>query len=183
MAHTNDKTQRCEIWDVLNEDSTPRGYTKERGTLVEGEYHLVVRSWIVQANGDFLVSKRSGSKPWPLLWETPGGAALAGEESLTAAIREVYEEIGVALDPKNAHFFKRQSKPRPNSTSGGAVFDDWIFYQNVKLYDTYLDFSEVCDIMYASEDKIKEMIAEKKFLSYEFCPHLDGIFEFVKTKR
>ena len=53
MAHTNDKNQANEIWDVLNEDSTPSGYTKERGTLVEGEYHLVVRSWIVQSNGIF----------------------------------------------------------------------------------------------------------------------------------
>ena len=63
------------------------------------------------------------------------------------------------------------------------MLDDWIFYQNVKLYDTYLDFSEVCDIMYASEDKIKEMIVDKKFVGYEFYPHLDEMFEFVKNKK
>ena len=38
-------------------------------------------------------------------WETTGGSALAGDDSLTAALRETKEELGIDLDPQKGVLF------------------------------------------------------------------------------
>jgi len=60
--------------------------------------------WIKNKNtGKYLVSQRCADKDIdPLKWETVAGHAIAGETSLDAAIREVYEEVGITLNPKEA---------------------------------------------------------------------------------
>ena len=65
----------------------------------EGEFHLVVYAWIRGGDGRYLLTKRSPNKGYPNMWECTGGSALAGDDSLTAALREVREETGLRLDP------------------------------------------------------------------------------------
>lgn len=63
-----------------------------------------VMVWIRNAEtGKYLVSQRSADKDTdPLKWETVAGHAISGETSLGAALREVYEEVGISLTPQNA---------------------------------------------------------------------------------
>ena len=66
--------------------------------IPDGYCHLVVHVWIRNSKGEYLVSQRSANRPVnPLLWECVGGSVLKGEDSLTAALREVKEEIGLDL--------------------------------------------------------------------------------------
>ena len=45
----------------------------------------------------FLLTLRSPEKKeYPLCWENPGGGVQWGEESLTAALRELKEETGIS---------------------------------------------------------------------------------------
>ena len=80
-----------EIWDIYDENRNLTGKTIKRAEYInkikENEYHLVVHIWIKNDNNEWLISKRTPNKHFPLLWECTGGSALAGEESLTADLR------------------------------------------------------------------------------------------------
>ena len=74
---------------------------KRGHTVPEGAYHIVISIWLKNKDGLYLMSKRSDEKEWsPGVWETTGGAVMAGETSLEGAVREVKEELGIDLDPE-----------------------------------------------------------------------------------
>ena len=90
----------AELWDIYDKNRIKTGRTIERGQpMTENEYHIVVQVWIRNSNGQWLISRRSPGKSMPLKWEPTGGSVLAGEDSLTGALREVREELGVVLKP------------------------------------------------------------------------------------
>ena len=87
-----------ELWDIYDENGNVTGRTMERNdwNLKEGEYHLTVLAVIARTDGKFLITKRVMTKSWaPGWWEVSGGAALAGENSKQAVLREVKEETGL----------------------------------------------------------------------------------------
>ncbi|MCL2636990.1 MAG: hypothetical protein FWD48_01340 [Oscillospiraceae bacterium] len=52
-----------EIWDILDENRRLTGRTHKREeSLPDGDYHLVVRAWIVNKKGEFLIARRCLSK-------------------------------------------------------------------------------------------------------------------------
>ena len=90
-----------EVWDIIDENGVPTGRTTLRGRclLKSGEYHLVVHIWIVSQDGRFLIQRRADDKKlMPGEWAATGGAAVSGEDSFTAAARELYEELGIRSD-------------------------------------------------------------------------------------
>ena len=96
----NIQSNADEMWDVYDEYRNLTGKLHRRGDfLKDGEYHLVVHVWLQNSNGDFLLTKRSPNKGFPNMWELTGGSALAGDDSLSAALREVKEETGLTADP------------------------------------------------------------------------------------
>lgn len=94
-----------EFWDIYDKDRKLTGRTVERGKpMGRDEYHIVVNVWIRNSKGQWLISKRTANKHFPLLWEPTGGSAVAGESSFDAALRETREELGVELDPEKGEF-------------------------------------------------------------------------------
>ena len=96
-----------ELWDVYTIDRRVTGKTCFRGeqrNLSKDDFHLWVMVWIRNPQtGKYLISQRSADKDTdPLKWETVAGHAIAGETSLGAALREVYEEVGITLSPGDA---------------------------------------------------------------------------------
>ncbi len=96
-----------ELWDIYTGDRRITGkkcFRTEAGTLSENEFHMWIMVWIKNPRtGKYLVSQRSADKDRdPLKWETVAGHAIAGETGLDAALREVYEEVGITLQPENA---------------------------------------------------------------------------------
>ena len=98
-----------EMWDVYDVDRRPLGKTHPRGVpLPAGEYHLIVLVMLQNEKGEFLVTRRAPNKGFPNMWEFTGGSALAGDDSLTSALREVREETGIELDPKNGRIVAQE---------------------------------------------------------------------------
>lgn len=66
-----------------------------------GQLIVACETYIVH-KGKVLMHKRAENKSkWPGAWIGPGGHIEQGEDALSAAIREVFEETGVTLDAKN----------------------------------------------------------------------------------
>lgn len=60
-----------------------------------GEYGLVVCVWVHDGRGNLLLTRRAPGKSYAGTWENSGGAAQAGETSLQAIVRELFEETGI----------------------------------------------------------------------------------------
>ena len=148
-----------EIWDVYDSQRNLTGRTHRRiDPLPEGDYHLVVFAWLRNSKGEYLISKRAPNKGYPNLWENTGGSAVAGDDSLTATIREIKEEVGLDANPENG-------KCILSEISGDSFFDVWLFQQDFDLGDVVLQENETVDAKYATLDEIKEMIKNDEFIS------------------
>ncbi|MEO9601272.1 (deoxy)nucleoside triphosphate pyrophosphohydrolase [Parasphingorhabdus sp.] len=60
-------------------------------------YLFVVAAALMDQNGRILVQKRPKGKPMAGLWEFPGGKVEPGETPEIALIRELQEELGIAV--------------------------------------------------------------------------------------
>ncbi len=164
-----------EIWDVLDENRKITGRYIERGRpeWVLGDYHLVVHVWKHRRNGEWLIDKREVRTEDDLggKWETTGGSAVAGEDSLTAALRETKEELGIDLDPVKGRLFYTYT----NGYTG--LVDVWVFDCDCSLEDVTLQKGETCDVMWANGDKIREMAANGEFIGYKIYPYLEKLPE------
>ena len=99
-----------ELWDLYDENRVPLGRTHPRGEPVpEGTYHLAVIVVILNPRGEVLLTRRAKEKAvCPGWWENTGGAALAGETSLQAILRELREETGLAARPEEFTLLLRE---------------------------------------------------------------------------
>ncbi len=92
-------SSKMEFWDLLDKDRRPLGVTHPRGRqypMPKGTYHLVVTVFTVDSDGRLLLTRRAPEKHmYPGYWEVTGGSGVAGEDSMTAALRELSEETGI----------------------------------------------------------------------------------------
>ena len=164
-----------EFWDIYDINRKPTGRTVERGKpMRQGEYHIVVNVWIRNSKGQWLISKRTPNKHYPLLWEPTGGSAVSGESSLNAALRETREELGIELDPKKGRLFAsavRQLKEFPD------FLDVWVFDHDCDIESVKLQPGETCDAAWASAGDIRRLAASGKFIPQNIFPYLDKLFE------
>lgn len=93
-----------ELWDLLDHNRKPLGVTHPRGRqypMPRGTYHTVVSVFTVDSRGRLLLTLRAPTKGmYPNYWEFTGGSGVAGEDSLTAAHRELSEETGIDCPPE-----------------------------------------------------------------------------------
>ena len=88
----------AEYWDIFDMDRRSTGRQHLRGTpMADGDYHLVVNIWVVNSAGQVLLTQRHPDIPFGLKWACTGGSAITGEDTLTAALRETREEIGLEV--------------------------------------------------------------------------------------
>ena len=151
-----------ELWDIYDENRQLTGRIQRRGDpLQPGDRHLVVHIWIQNSRGEFLITQRAPNKGYPLLWECTGGSALVGDDSLTAALREVFEETGLTLLPENGRVVITQA--------GGDRFGDiWLFRQDADLADVVLQPGETVDARWASRETVLAMRDNGEFFDYDY---------------
>lgn len=98
-----------ELFDIVKADGTPTGRTKRRADVHrDGDWHRAVHVWVVgvDKHGPFLtLQRRSFAKDTSpgQMDATVGGHYRAGEE-LAETLREVEEEIGVAVQLADLHY-------------------------------------------------------------------------------
>lgn len=150
QAWLNLQSGADELWDVYDSERRLTGRTHRRGDpLPDGDYHLSVHVWIQNSCGEFLNTKRSPNKGYPNMWENTGGSAVTGDDSLTAALREVREETGLMLDPEKGKCILQMK--------GKNYFADvWYFCQDFDLSDVVLQQGETCDVRWATREQMEE---------------------------
>lgn len=158
-----------ELWDIYDENRNITNRTHIRGqALADGDYHLVVHVWIVNSNGEILLSQRSLNKTHPNLWECSGGSVVAGENSLQGAFRETKEELGIELDASNGKLIKSTRRDIYKD-----FYDVWLFKQDIDIKDIVLQEEEVSDAKWVTPSELEHL-----FKSGELVPTL-GYFKII----
>ena len=141
-----------EFNDIYDIDRNRTGRLHQRGTPWQpGEYGLVVCVWVHDGEGKLLLTRRAPEKSFAGTWENSGGAAQAGEDSLTAIVRELYEETGIRAEPQA---FQLLGSDRDKS----CFYDFYCLEKKVDLKDIKLLPGETDDVRWATFQEVHEMI-------------------------
>lgn len=157
-----------ELWDIYDANKNLTGRTMERNdwNMKPGDYHLTVLGVIQRPDKKYLITQRVMTKSWaPGQWEISGGACQAGETSLEAVKREVFEETGVDVsDAKGGYVF---SYRRDNPEEKDNYFVDiYKFVKDIKDEDIVLQAEETAGYRFATFEEIKEIADRGEFLHY-----------------
>lgn len=164
----------AEFWNIYDEKRRDTGRIAERGsTLNPNEFHLVVNAWLRNGRGEYLLSRRAAGKSDPLKWETTGGSALASETSLLAAVREVKEELGIDVRPRDGVLVCSGIRRYEGSPD---ILDVWLFdgYE-IPLEEVTLQQEETCAAKWASIEEIRRMIHSGEWIPMEKFNYLDKL--------
>jgi len=94
-----------ELFDVCDSLGRSLGYAKRRAEVHrDGDWHRSLHCWVVgqRDGGPFILfQRRSGGKDtWPNKLDATVGGHVAAGETLSSALRETEEEIGITVDPR-----------------------------------------------------------------------------------
>ena len=178
-----------ELWDVYTIDRRITWKTCVRGEqdkLADDEFHLWVMVWIKNPEtGKYLVSQRSADKDTdPLKWETVAGHSISGDTSVEAAVREVFEEVGIELDPADAKLLATKIATSYDGHRYNWIRDSYYFETtsdpdlqkattNEVLQSKWLTFSEIKE-MYERGDCCLNM---GDLYGFELNPVPDGRYQ------
>ena len=88
-----------EFWDLVDKDGKDahiKWRRDEHDKIPNGLYHPCVEVW-VRVGDKILVAQRHPNKSEGLKYDAPGGAVISGEDMLSAAARELEEEVGISV--------------------------------------------------------------------------------------
>ena len=149
-----------ELWDLYDRDGNKTGETWERDfgnykKIPDGRYHLVCDILVKHVDGTYLLTQRHpGKDVYPGFWESScGGSALTGEDPLTCAKRELFEETGIRSDDFYliSHTFREPSR---------------------SMYYTYLTIVDC--------DKDSVVLQEEETVDYKWVD-LEGFLEYTDS--
>ena len=89
-----------EIWDLVDDNGNKIGISiprEKRSEISEGQHFPCVEVW-VKVGDSLLITRRHPDKSEGLKYDVPGGGVLSGESLEDAALRELYEEVGISAD-------------------------------------------------------------------------------------
>lgn len=150
---------QVELWDVYDQNGQKTGRTVFRGqTLAQGDFHIVVDIWVVNSKGQYLIQRRADHLLLsPGMWATTGGSAIRGEDSKTAALRELKEELGIIADDMT-HLGRLKRSD--------SFKDVWLVEQEIADTDICLQQEEVSSFAWATPEEIRELVKRGLFHDY-----------------
>ncbi len=141
-----------EFIDVLDEKGNETGISKTRKEVhAKGLWHKAAHVWIYNSKGEVLLQKRSMQKEsWPGRWDVSAAGHLsAGETPEQAALKELFEELGVKAKSKGIKqvmMRKSSSNPKPG------------------YYNNEFDYVYICKLDELPENLQKEEVEYVEFL-------------------
>ena len=143
-----------ELWDLYDKGKKKLNKDHIRGEKIpDGAYHLVVHVWIKNKNNEYLISRRSRSRPsFPLMLECVGGSVLKNENTYDAAIREVKEEVGVDLKNIKGQFITSFVRDEYQD-----IVDVYEFNYDGEVSLELATTNEVEEVKWMTKDEIKEL--------------------------
>jgi isopentenyldiphosphate isomerase len=159
---------------IVNENDVPVG-TKERNELASSDIYRVSALWLTNSKGQHLMAQRALSKKKnPGKWgPAVAGTVEEGETYETNIVKEIQEEIGIALPIERLR--KGPHMRRENATN--RYFSQWYFATVDKELDefTYPE-QEVMALKWFTEEELRQALSERP---EDFIPSIEEWLEPV----
>ena len=157
-----------ELNDIYDKNRVRTGRLHRRGTpWRKGDYGLVVCVWVYNGKGELLLTRRAPEKSFSGTWENSGGAAKAGEDSLCAISRELYEETGIRGE-------KEEFSLLESACDKNCHYDFYTLRRDIPIQQVVLQPGETDGAQWATFEKIHEMIDRGeicKIIAKQFIKH------------
>ena len=145
-----------EFNDIYDANRQPTGKVHRRGTHWKpGEYGLVVCVWVYDGEGKLLLTRRAPGKTFAGTWENSGGGAQAGETSLQAIRRELFEETGILAEESEFELMYSDKDKY-------IFYDFYCLYRKIPLREIKLQPGETDAVQWADFEQIHELIRKKR---------------------
>lgn len=145
-----------ELNDIYDENRNRTGRVHRRNTKWGlGEYGLVVCVWVHDGKGNLLMTRRAPQKSYAHTWENPGGAAKAGEHSLQAVRRELFEETGIRAEETDFEYLS-------TTRDSHFFYDHYCLKAQVPLEQIVLQPGETDAVKWVNFTQVHDMIARKE---------------------
>ena len=156
-----------EYFDILDENGNKTGKIKLRSEVHrDGDWHRAVHIWILNRKGEILLQRRCPTKDSNpnMLDVSCAGHLSAGDESLTAAIRELKEELALDVNAEELEFIKTiKSSAKYTETFINNEFQDmYILRSDKDINDMKYQEDEISEIFFVSYEKFKEMVINRQ---------------------
>ena len=172
-----------ELIDILDVNGNFTGKTSMKSEAhKKGWFHPSVHIWFYTKNGEILIQKRARDKDThPSLWDVSvAGHIGAGEDVILSAIREIKEEIGLAIlgsDLYKVGVFKYRHQHRPDLLDC-EFHHTFISRLAVPLNALTMQESEVDDLALIGMEPFKTELADKA-ISTKYVPYDPAYYEVV----
>lgn len=160
-----------ELRDIYDENRNLIKSAQDRDIpLNDGEYIVAVGIWVVNNENKLLMTKRAPEKSFASnKWENTSGHVQAGEDSISAIIRELKEETGIDVTEDEIEFI--------GSAKVSPYFgDNYFVRKEIPLSNIELQDGETSDARYIGYDEFHEM-AENEEFSPALMPHLSQFID------
>ncbi|MGD9901568.1 MAG: NUDIX domain-containing protein [Spirochaetales bacterium] len=163
-----------EYFDVLDSNGNKTGKVKLRKEVHrDGDWHKGAHIWLINEKGEILLQKRSAKKESHpnMLSISCAGHLSAGDDSITGALREIKEELGLIINPKDLKFIKTIKTPAKNSLGfvNNEFNDMYILKTSLPLSAMHFDEEEVSGLYFVTYKDFKDMVAtnSKELVRFE----------------
>ena len=150
--------------DLLRDDGTPSGERILKADAHRtGAWHRAVHIWIVTPGRRVLLQRRAAVKEnYPSLWDVScAGHCSAGESATEAAVRELAEELGLAVDPVDLQplgSIREQCVLNGGKYVDHELHDLFLLRRDVDLDALVLQPEEVDDVALVPIDELRARV-------------------------
>ena len=179
-----------ELIDIL----TPEGKSTGKRALKSeahknGWFHATVHVWLFTLDEKILLQKRALTKKvFPGLWDiSVAGHIAAGESILSAAKREVFEEIGLELQENDLikigtriHQVTHKNGIQDNEHHHVFIAELKVPVQKLIIQKEEVEDIKLCDLSVLRDTKNLENVLLSRFHNY-YCMVYDKIIDQLKS--
>lgn len=151
-----------ELLKVLNENGQETGQVLDKEIIhQQGLWHHEVAVWIFNSKGETLVQRRAASKKMnPNQIGLCAGHVPANEDSITAMVREISEELGIKVNQKSLNLLVTEKKERsfPNGLINRIFNDVYYLIINKNITEFTIQEEELSEIFWIDYLGFKEKV-------------------------
>ena len=162
-----------ELIDILDEhtgEKTGKTISKKEAHKT-GVWHGSIHILIINTNHDkTLLQKRCELKDlYPNTWDIAvGGHISAGEDDITAAKRELEEELGLNSSQYELEFVGKTTEKLNNN---GVISNEWVsifvVYSDINVNNIVLQEEEVSEIKWCSKAELNDFIKNENIIPHK----------------